>query len=82
MVTASPKSLTSLDAAVDLSHIYEAYARLRRHKGNTELASGLEARRLNLWRYWDSRLPGNGFIHRQLDAAAKPVPWRAAPSGI
>src|SRR5262249_4164631 len=82
MVTASPKSLTSLDAALDLSHIYESYARLSRRAGKPELAAGLEARRLNLWRYWESRLPGNGFIRRQLDAAAKPVPRRIAPSEI
>jgi tetratricopeptide (TPR) repeat protein len=82
MVTASPKSLTSLDAAVDLSHVYEAYARLRRAEGKIDLASDLETRRLHLWRYWDSRLPGNGFVRRQLDAGAKPVPGRIAPSGI
>jgi hypothetical protein len=70
MAAANSKSMTSLDAALDLSHVYEAYARLRRRAGQTGLASALEDRRLNLWRYWDARVPGNGFIRRQLKAAA------------
>jgi hypothetical protein len=70
MAAANSKSMTRLDAALDLSHVYEAYARLRRRAGQTGLASALEDRRLNLWRYWDARVPGNGFIRRQLKAAA------------
>jgi hypothetical protein len=31
----------------------------------------MDARRLQLWRHWDARLPHNGFIDRQLQAAKK-----------
>jgi tRNA A-37 threonylcarbamoyl transferase component Bud32/tetratricopeptide (TPR) repeat protein len=64
-----PKPDTSLADAVDVSRLYEALAALHRRARRNDRASALEARRLELWRRWDSRLPQNSFVRRQLDAA-------------
>src|SRR5262249_6743404 len=64
-----PKPDTSLADAVDLSRLYAALATLYRRAPPDEGASALDARRLELWRRWDSRLPQNSFVRRQLDAA-------------
>jgi tetratricopeptide (TPR) repeat protein len=61
---------TSLDDAVDLSSIYRAISGLRRRNREPDRAEALSALRLELWRNWDRKLPGNAFVHRQLEAAA------------
>jgi tetratricopeptide (TPR) repeat protein len=68
-----PKPATSLLDAVDVSRVYAALAVLHRRAHQTGLASTLEARRLELWRQWDARLPHNNFVRRQLDAARRAV---------
>lgn len=68
-----PKPDTSLAGAVDLSRVYAALAGLYRRTGRNDLASALEARRLELWRGWDARLPDSNFVRRQLNAASGPV---------
>jgi hypothetical protein len=69
MVTANPKSNDNLDAAVDLTRVYAAYAALHRRAGQIDLAFALETRRLELWRHWDRKLPNNAFVRRQLEMA-------------
>jgi tRNA A-37 threonylcarbamoyl transferase component Bud32/tetratricopeptide (TPR) repeat protein len=69
MVTANPKSNDNLDAAVDLTRVYAAYAALHRRAGQIDLAFALETRRLELWRHWDRKLPNNTFVRRQLEIA-------------
>jgi serine/threonine protein kinase len=68
-----PKLNTDLEDAVDVSRVYAALAALHRRAGQTGLASALEARRLELWRRWDARVPNNSFVRRQLNAANGPV---------
>jgi len=68
---AKPKPETILQDAVHLSRIYAAKAVLHRRAGQDELASALEAHRLELWRHWERELPKNSFVLRQL--AAKPA---------
>jgi hypothetical protein len=65
----APKPDSSLADAVDVSRLYAALAVLHRRVRRNDLASALEARRLELWRRWDARLPQNSFVRRQLDAA-------------
>jgi tetratricopeptide (TPR) repeat protein len=66
-----PKPETSLADALGLSNIYRAEALLHRRVGQADLASALEARRLELWRHWERKLPDNPFVLRQI--AAKPA---------
>jgi serine/threonine-protein kinase len=57
---------TNLKAATDLSNIYAATAVLHRRAGQRDLASEVEARRLELWRHWERKLPNNSFVLRQI----------------
>jgi tetratricopeptide (TPR) repeat protein len=66
------KPETSLVDAVNLSSIYRSMGNLYRHAGRAELASAMEAQRLDLWRNWDRKLPHNPFVLRQITAAASP----------
>lgn len=69
---AKPNPETSLLDAVHLSNIYRQTAALHRRNGEADLASTLDARLLELWRHWDSKLPDNASVRRQLQAARLP----------
>ena len=62
-----PNRRADLDAATDLSNIYRAMAQLHRRAGQSSLASAI-ARRLDLWKHWDRKLPNNSFVRRQIAA--------------
>jgi hypothetical protein len=66
VLAANPKSETSLEEALDLSIIYADAAAVHRRAGQSDLAAGLEVRRLNLWQFWDHKLPNNPFVQSQL----------------
>jgi serine/threonine protein kinase/tetratricopeptide (TPR) repeat protein len=68
-VSADAAAETSLTAATDLSRLYEAMTPLYRSAGNVAAAEKISARRLALWEHWQSRLPGNTFVHTHLVAA-------------
>jgi hypothetical protein len=68
-LASSPKPETSLTDAVNMSTLYGALAALHRLARHSERASALQERRLTLWRHWDTRLPNNSFVTRQLKAA-------------
>jgi tetratricopeptide (TPR) repeat protein len=61
-----PKPETDLRHANNLSRIYHDLAELHRRAGDAAQASMLEQQRLDLWRFWDHKLPNNPFISRQL----------------
>ena len=69
ILAAKPKPESSLEDAFELSNIYRAMAMLHRRTGQADLALALQARRVELWRHWDSKLPHNGFVRRQLESA-------------
>jgi serine/threonine protein kinase len=69
ILAAKPKPEMSLEDAVNVSRVNDALASLHRRASHTDLASALEARRLELWRCWDAKLPHNSFVRRQLNAA-------------
>jgi tetratricopeptide (TPR) repeat protein len=55
--------------AVQISRFYAKLAGLHGRMGHSDLAAGYRSRRLELWRRWDVRLPGNTFVSRALRAA-------------
>jgi hypothetical protein len=59
---------TSLPDATSLSRVYEAMADLERRIGRVDRSSAWEARRMEIWRRWDAKLPHNSFVGRQLAA--------------
>jgi tetratricopeptide (TPR) repeat protein len=67
-----PKPEARLEDAVELSNIYRQTAALYRRGHRPAPASVLEARRLELWRHWDTKLPHNAFVRRELETAALP----------
>ena len=69
--SSKPGPETSLEDALDQSSIYTGMAAVHRRAGQAERGSALEARRLELWRRWERKLPNNPFVLRQI--AAKPA---------
>jgi hypothetical protein len=61
-----------LNDALVISNIWLSLASLDRQAGHADLASALDAKRLDLWRGWDRKLQNNPFVLRQI--AAKPTP--------
>ena len=72
VIVSKPEPLNNLIHASRLSRIYAALARLYRRTGNITKATDVESLRLELWRHWDTKLPNNLFIHRQLETARQP----------
>jgi tetratricopeptide (TPR) repeat protein len=68
---AKPEFQTDLRVAPRMSRLYEALAHAYRRSGQSSHAETLDAKRLELWRHWERKLPGNAFVQRQL--AAKPT---------
>src|ERR1035438_9088612 len=60
----------SLEDAMDRSSIYAGMAAVQRSVGHAEQASALDARRLQLWRHWEKKLPGNSYVARQIALTA------------
>jgi serine/threonine-protein kinase len=68
---ANPEPQTFLEDAMDQSNLYEALADLQRRNHRADVAEAVSARRLELWRHWNRKLPDNAFVRRQLEAAVK-----------
>ena len=66
VMAAKPNPESNLGQANGLSRIYLAMARLYGKVGNANEAAELNARRVDLWRAWDQKLPHNQFVLRQL----------------
>jgi tetratricopeptide (TPR) repeat protein/predicted Ser/Thr protein kinase len=64
-----PDPQNDLQHATKLSRTYEALASLDRRNGRADDAANLEARRIEIWRHWQSKLPNNAFVLRQIAAA-------------
>ncbi len=63
---AAPK--TDIRDANSFSLAWAALSRLLRRAGRLEEAAGMDARRRELWDYWEQKLPNNPFVHRQVAA--------------
>jgi tRNA A-37 threonylcarbamoyl transferase component Bud32/tetratricopeptide (TPR) repeat protein len=62
---------SSLKDAMDLSNIYSATAKLHRLNHAPQQADEISALRLDLWRGWDRKLPGNPFVRHQIEATTR-----------
>ena len=67
IMASKPKPESNLSDAFNLSTIDAAMSALHR-RDRPEQAAELDTRRLELWRHWDRKLPGNGFVRRQLES--------------
>jgi serine/threonine protein kinase len=69
VMAAKPEPLADLRDAPRIASLYEALARLDLTIGKNIEAESMNARRLELWRSWDRKLPNNVFVSRQLEVA-------------
>jgi serine/threonine protein kinase len=69
ITVSKPDSLTDLRDATKLSNLYETLAALYRQTHDSAKSENLSARRLELWRHWDRKLPNNPFVLRQIHSA-------------
>jgi len=70
VLAAKPSPQSQLKDALALSDIYSGAAKLNRQAGQPDAASGLDARRLEIWQTWNIKLPNNGFVGRQMEAGS------------
>ena len=82
VLAAKPQPDVNLMDAACLSSLCASIARLAHSLRRDDLASGMDARRLSLWRSWKSKLPHNLFIERQLISVytGEPAFGRARPA--
>jgi tetratricopeptide (TPR) repeat protein len=57
--------------AQEFADIYSAIARLHRRAGNLAAARQASERSTSIWHSWEQKLPGNTFVKRQLEIAAR-----------
>ncbi len=74
VLATNPDAFNDLRETPKLSRIYAALALLYRRTGDVASARVIAARRVELWRSWQQKLPQNPFVRRQLDAALLPPP--------
>jgi tRNA A-37 threonylcarbamoyl transferase component Bud32 len=67
----NPDPENDLSNAVYMSNAYAALARVLRQDRRAREATGWEAERRKLWVQWDTKLPNNSFVQRQLTAIPK-----------
>src|SRR5262249_15865973 len=65
---ANPQPQTDLRHAHGLSRIYSDLGNLYWRAGHKDQAEMLDQQRLEIWQYWNKKLPDNTFIRRQLAA--------------
>jgi hypothetical protein len=70
ILTSNPDQQNDLPNAASMSRLDTSLRTLLRREGKTGEAVSLEKSRLDLWRQWDLRLPGNPFVRRQLIGSA------------
>ena len=63
---ASNRELLRGVPADERERLHRAVAELHRRSGRADLADAAAAKRIELWRQWDRKLPGNTFVARQL----------------
>jgi serine/threonine protein kinase/tetratricopeptide (TPR) repeat protein len=66
VMRAGPSPESDLRDAAALSLLYRNLARISVRAGDPAGAEVITARRLDLWRMWERKLPGNPFVLRQL----------------
>jgi hypothetical protein len=79
VLAAKPSPQPQLKDALALSDIYGGAAKLNRQAGQLDAASGLDARRLEIWQIWKIKLPNNDFVTRQIEAVSLSKVSSSAP---
>ena len=72
ILTNNPDLSHNLPNAMCVSRYWSTLAPLLRQEGRMEEAAALDSRRRELWRTWNSALPHNPVIERQLAGAGAP----------
>ena len=73
-----PNPEKDLQNANDMSHLYASLATVDAKLGMYDEEKMFETKRMDLWSQWDRRLPGNPFVHRQLEKSLLEVPSHSA----
>ncbi len=73
VAASKPEPETNLVDAAGLSEIYAGMTVVARQAKQPAQASDTEARRRELWRHWEQKLPGNPFVERQLAMIGPPA---------
>jgi hypothetical protein len=68
VMASNPDPQNDLLNCVYVSRLHTSLATLLRRVGRKDGAVPLEAGRLELWQYWNRKLPNNPFVQRQLEA--------------
>jgi serine/threonine protein kinase len=68
IMASNPDPENDLLNAAHISRLDVSLAALLRRAGRTDEATTLDGNRLQLWRHWESKLPANPFVQRQLSA--------------
>ncbi len=71
VMATKPDPLNDLRDTPKLSRIYAALADLYRRTGDSPAAEAMRARRLDLWRQWQAKLPRNAYVRGQFEAASR-----------
>ncbi len=74
IMASQPKPESDLADATSFSNLYAALAALHRRARQVGVGMEVEARRLELWKQWASKLPNNSFVLRQIAANPKHSP--------
>jgi len=69
VIATNPDPANDLRNATGISRIYEALASLHLQNGKPAESQAMSARRVELWRQWDRKLPQNPYVQRQLASA-------------
>jgi serine/threonine protein kinase len=72
VLAAKPNPQSHLADALALSDIYSGAAKLNRKAGQLDVASDLDAQRVEIWQIWKMKLPNNDFVRRQMKAVSLP----------
>jgi hypothetical protein len=70
VLATKPNAESRLADALALSDIYSGAAKLNRQAGQVDIASNLDARRIEIWQIWKDKLPNNDFVRRQIEAVS------------
>ena len=69
LLASHPNPETDLRHANDMSRLWASLAALDAKLGNIDEQKMFEAKRADLWRQWNQRLPNNSFVRRQMEIA-------------
>ncbi len=72
VLATKPNTQSHLAEALALSEIYGGAAKLNRQAGQLDVASDLDARRVEIWQIWKMKLPNNEFVRRQIESVSLP----------